>query len=151
MFQFLPPPLRIRHPIIGLVWCLKTRLFSDFTSMEGDYMLSIFGRDDWLVYRPPNVVTLDYIGARAKESWSMEHLYQAYLSLIDPTLHCCLLNWMNQLGQDHSELERHFALGLQNIVVHVNPRYRALASQALACLKGPDRHIAGGSPPSKVI
>ena len=104
----------------------------DFTSMEGDYRLAIFGRGDWLIRTTPTPVDLEEIGQRAKESWCMEITYQGYLSLIDPALHCSLLNWMSQLDQSASALERNVALGLQNIMERGNSYFRPLASQALA-------------------
>ena len=81
----------------------------------------------------------------------METTYQSFLGLIDPVLHCSLLNWMVHLDHSHTELEKNVALALQNILVRGNSQFRALASQALACLKGLDRHITGDSPPLKVI
>ena len=81
----------------------------------------------------------------------METTYQSFLGLIDPVLHCCLLNWMVQMDHPHTELEKNVALALQNILSHGNSQFRPLASQALACLKGLDRHITGDTPPLKVI
>ena len=115
----------------------------DFTSMEDDYRLAIFGRDDWVIHASPPPLTLETIGHEVKERRNMETTYQTYLGVIDPVLHCSLLNWMVDLDHTPSELEKNVALALQNILVRGNSKFRALASEALACLKGLDRHITG--------
>ena len=99
-----------------------------FTLMEDDYRLAIFGRGDWFIHSSPPPISLEDIGTKAQERWRMENLYQEYLGLIDPTLHCSLLNWMAHLEQLPVVLERNVASGLQNIMVRGNSQFRALAS-----------------------
>ena len=79
--------------------------FFDFTDMEEYYRVATFGRGDWLIPTPDEALSVDDIGALAKESWDTERTYREFPPMIDESTHCSLLNWISQFDRGISNMK----------------------------------------------
>ena len=116
----------------------------NFTLLEDDFRTLLYGQDDWLI--PPSestsllVTEVDNRGI----SQEVDRLFESYAPLLDPSLYCVLLNWINlRTFNTNSDFEAELAAGLKNVMVHGNSFLRLQANKALANLQCLDRFHAG--------
>ena len=108
----------------------------DFAELEDGLRAVLYGRGDWLVELPPSDVPLSAELGQIEDSRDIELMFTPYAPLINPALHCTLVNWLDHctVMLDGGFVEA-LAQGLKNILVHGNSLLRQAASESLPRLK----------------
>ena len=103
----------------------------DFTELEDGLRSALYGRDDWLVDHPlpDNRFSLEL--DKVDITRAIEGQFMEYAPLINPALHCNLINWLDLVSTSpEGGFEEALAMGLKNIPARGNSRLRQAAAES---------------------
>ena len=114
--------------------------------MEDKLWQVLYGDDNWVGFTPSPSFSLDDILARCTLNEDTVAKYAPFLSCVDSSIHCALVNWLNHTGNPGDVSAQELVLkGLGNIMTHGSAKTRLLASDAFATIQGMGSYPTWGS------